>query len=68
MIKCSFCGKSSQEVEAIIAAPNCYICNVCVEICRDIIGAKRNRVIKPVIESIDAEITNKTDIEGMRDE
>ncbi len=29
-IKCSFCGRSSQEVESMIAGPNVFICNHCV--------------------------------------
>jgi ATP-dependent Clp protease ATP-binding subunit ClpX len=29
-IRCSFCGRSSKEVESIIAGPNVYICNFCV--------------------------------------
>ncbi|MBI5645898.1 MAG: ATP-dependent Clp protease ATP-binding subunit ClpX [Ignavibacteriae bacterium] len=29
-IRCSFCGKSSREVENIIAGPDAYICNACV--------------------------------------
>ncbi len=29
-IKCSFCGRSSKEVESIIAGPGAYICNNCV--------------------------------------
>ncbi len=29
-IKCSFCGRSSKEVDSIIAGPNVYICNSCV--------------------------------------
>ncbi len=29
-IRCSFCGKSSKEVDSIIAGPDAYICNTCV--------------------------------------
>ncbi|MAT39999.1 MAG: ATP-dependent Clp protease ATP-binding subunit ClpX [Ectothiorhodospiraceae bacterium] len=29
-IRCSFCGRSSKEVDSIIAGPNVYICNYCV--------------------------------------
>ena len=29
-IRCSFCGKTSREVESIIAGPVAYICNLCV--------------------------------------
>lgn len=34
---CSFCGKSQHEVKKLIAGPNVFICNECVELCMDII-------------------------------
>lgn len=36
--RCSFCGKSQTEVERLIAGPNAYICNECVELCSDVLG------------------------------
>src|SRR6202789_2713895 len=35
---CSFCGKSQHEVRKLIAGPTVFICDECVELCRDIIG------------------------------
>ncbi len=37
-LKCSFCGKGHQEVKKLIAGPNVYICDECVELCNDIIA------------------------------
>ena len=34
---CSFCGKSQHEVRKLIAGPNVFVCNECVELCMDII-------------------------------
>ena len=34
---CSFCMKDQKNVKKIIAGPNVYICNECVELCHDII-------------------------------
>ena len=34
---CSFCGKSQQEVRKLIAGPTVFICDECVELCKDII-------------------------------
>ncbi len=34
---CSFCGKSQHEVRKLIAGPNVFICNECVELCNEII-------------------------------
>ncbi len=36
-IRCSFCGKKQEQVNRIIAGPNVYICNECVELCSGII-------------------------------
>jgi ATP-dependent Clp protease ATP-binding subunit ClpX len=35
---CSFCGKSQPEVRKLIAGPTAFICDECIELCRDIIG------------------------------
>ena len=35
---CSFCGKSQQEVERLVAGPGVYICDECVDVCNEIIG------------------------------
>ena len=32
MLRCSFCQKSEDEVEKLVAGPNVYICNECVAI------------------------------------
>ena len=39
-VRCSFCGKDSSQVERIIAGPNAYICNECVNLCSEIINAE----------------------------
>ena len=36
VLRCSFCGKSQNDVKKIIAGPTVYICNECVELCNDI--------------------------------
>ena len=36
-IRCSFCGKSQDEVDRIIAGPGVYICSDCVKICSNIV-------------------------------
>ena len=36
-VKCSFCGKSQDEVHRVIAGPGVYICNECIELCREIL-------------------------------
>ena len=36
-VKCSFCGKSQDQVRRLIAGPKVYICDECVDLCQDII-------------------------------
>ena len=35
--RCSFCGKSQNMVERLVAGPNVYICNECIDLCNDIL-------------------------------
>ena len=35
-LRCSFCGKTQDEVKKIIAGPTVYICDECIELCNDI--------------------------------
>lgn len=35
-LRCSFCGKSQDEVKKLIAGPTVYICDECIELCNDI--------------------------------
>ena len=37
-LRCSFCGKSQDEVDRLIAGPDVYICNHCVDLCGEIIS------------------------------
>ena len=41
-IHCSFCGKSQQEVDRLIAGPSIYICNECIELCNDLLLEEKN--------------------------
>ena len=36
-LRCSFCGKSQQEVRKLIAGPEVFICDECVNLCNEII-------------------------------
>ena len=45
---CSFCGKSQHEVRKLIAGPNVFICNECVELCMDIIREEdKTQLVRP---------------------
>ena len=40
-LRCSFCNKGQRDVRKLIAGPNVYICDECVDICLDIIAEER---------------------------
>src|ERR1044072_1012060 len=37
LLKCSFCGKSQKQVKKLIAGPGVYICDECIDLCKEII-------------------------------
>ncbi|MBE6061992.1 MAG: ATP-dependent Clp protease ATP-binding subunit ClpX [Clostridium butyricum] len=37
-LKCSFCGKTQEQVKRLIAGPGVYICDECIELCSEIIA------------------------------
>ena len=37
-LHCNFCGKSQKAVRKLIAGPDCYICDECIDLCVDIIS------------------------------
>ena len=39
-VRCSFCGKSQENVKKIVAGPGVYICDECVDLCSSIIEAE----------------------------
>ena len=37
LLKCSFCGKSQDQVKKLIAGPGIYICDECISLCLEIL-------------------------------
>jgi len=48
-LHCSFCGKGQREVKKLIAGPNVYICDECIQLCNDIIAEEieKDEVLNP---------------------
>ena len=48
-VRCSFCGKTQDQVERMISGPGVYICDGCVELCMDIVEGipTKQKVITP---------------------
>lgn len=45
-IRCSFCGKSQDQVKRIVAGPGVYICDECIDLCADIIEEEFETEVK----------------------
>jgi len=45
-VRCSFCGKTQDQVRRIVAGPNAYICNECVLLCQEIVSDDVDTVSK----------------------
>jgi ATP-dependent Clp protease ATP-binding subunit ClpX len=49
--RCSFCGKSQDQVQRLIAGPGgVYICDECIDLCREIIEEEQATVAKPRLQ------------------
>ena len=45
-LKCSFCGKSQDQVKRLIAGPGVYICDECIELCSEIIADEFDEAVE----------------------
>ncbi len=43
-LRCSFCGKSQDQVQRLIAGPNVFICDECVALCQEIIDEELSSI------------------------
>src|SRR3970282_663771 len=62
-LKCSFCGKSQNDVRKLIAGHTVYICDECIELCNDIIAEEWEEEKSKELRSLPkpAEIKNLLD-------
>ncbi|MBQ4339900.1 MAG: ATP-dependent Clp protease ATP-binding subunit ClpX [Firmicutes bacterium] len=51
-IRCSFCGKSQENVRRMVAGPGVYICDECIELCLDILDAEELNSRPPADDEI----------------
>lgn len=51
-VRCSFCGKSQDEVDKVIQGPGVYICNECIDLCKEIIDEERNDYTEIQFDSV----------------
>ncbi len=64
-LHCSFCGKSQREVKKLIAGPNVYICDECIQLCNDIIAeeVEKEELLNPT-----GKVPNPKDIKKILDD
>lgn len=51
--ECSFCGKNQKDVQKIIAGPQVYICNECVDLCTEILEEQKEKEKKTGIAALE---------------
>src|SRR6056297_2922343 len=51
-LKCSFCGKSQDQVRKLVAGPGVYICDECIELCNEIIEEELSDEIEFTVQSV----------------
>lgn len=44
-LKCSFCGKTQDQVKKLVAGPGVYICDECIELCNEIVEEELNETV-----------------------
>ena len=79
-LKCSFCGKSQDKAEKLVAGPGVYICDECIRICLSILEDGENEVdlddaksklkssSKPKGETVTKVLPKPTEIKKMLDD
>lgn len=64
-ITCSFCGKTQDQVKKIVAGPGVYICNECIDLCKEIIdeelSVNQNANVDPLEVPTPAELMKALD-------
>ena len=57
-IKCSFCGKTQDEVNRLIAGPGVYICDECIEVCFEILDGDFDEFDRKADNAVSEKIEN----------
>lgn len=65
---CSFCGRSSDEVENMVTGPGVYICSECIDICHNILLEERKNKAKQGKEPADTKVPTPEEIKEYIDQ
>jgi len=71
-LKCSFCGKTQDQVKKLIAGPEVYICDECVELCNEILDEEffeaKDKEGEDNVESVEKSIPKPHEIKAYLDQ
>lgn len=51
-LKCSFCGKTQDQVRKLVAGPGVYICDECIELCNEVIEEEFNDDVEVELKDV----------------
>jgi ATP-dependent Clp protease ATP-binding subunit ClpX len=51
-LNCSFCGKSQDIVKKLVAGPDVYICDECIELCNEIVAEDRTKAFEEDFQNL----------------
>lgn len=51
-LKCSFCGKTQDQVKKLVAGPGVYICDECIELCNEIIAEEFSEDVEVELKDV----------------
>ena len=67
-LKCSFCGKTQNQVRQLIAGPNVYICDQCIELCSEILDEELEMENDEYFDDSDINLLKPKEIKSFLDE
>lgn len=68
ILKCSFCGKTQDQVTRLIAGPGVYICDQCVELCSEIMEDEMTQKAEQVDNDTEINLLKPKEIKDFLDE
>ena len=63
ILKCSFCGKTQNQVKRLVAGPNVYICDECIDLCSEIVDEE----VGDFLEEQEFELKKPAEIKSILD-
>ena len=67
-LKCSFCGKTQDQVKKLIAGPDVFICDECVDLCSELIEDELDFQESEQDDNLDINLLKPVEIKEFLDE